>query len=257
MTPSLLVLLGCTAKYPSPGDGATTVPTDGGSSGTTPTEPTEPTEPTGRTHAYSCSAPPADAITFSGGTVHADQLFTQDEPQSMPAGWTLLVTGASYTHADSCETLVEDQALWRPIKEGDRVGDYLFEVMLTVPGTDKSAYLGEHADNGGHVANPSFSAHWSRIGWHDGDQYHWVDSLPHGWTNSTVCVGDVGVDYIYLTVLFDPRGGPYETNLRNPLSQPIWFDVEITATGVDPRSCFVTAWQKGMDLDALLGDEGR
>ena len=285
MTCLLALLLACSDKAPGPDggtpnpDGGTTLPSDSGttspSDGGTPDGGTpDGGTPDGgtsdggtsdggttdggtsRAHAYDCPPPPHDAITFTAGTLHADQAFTyESEHSTMPSGWTLVLSGASYTHPDDCASLIKDQALWSPIKYGERVGDYLFQLAMTVPGTTREEFLGEHLDNGGLLASPDFSAHWLRIGWHDGKAFHWVDSMPHGWTLSKVCVGDIGVEYAYVTVLFDPIDGPYQTNLYNPLHQPIWFEAEILGTGRDPRSCFVTAWGDKVDLDEWLAED--
>ncbi len=76
-----------------------------------------------------------------------------------------------------------------------------------------------------------------------------VNSLPNGWTESKVCVGFISPDYLYLTVLWDPKDGPYTTNDFVRTDRPIWFDMEIWPTGgsdpSDPegskhRSCALT-----------------
>jgi len=66
--------------------------------------------------------------------------------------------------------------------------------------------------------NYEYPAHKIKLGWNNGDGYHVVTSLPHGWTQSTVCIASVSPTDVSMTVLLDPVDGPYRTCSVPPIS---------------------------------------
>ena len=174
------------------------------------------------------------------------------------SGWYVAVSGLSYVHHQACQDIYRLNTLLEEVKSGARPGEYLFELVLSIPGTRIGDWLGEHGSGNGHLWNREFAAHQLKVGWRDDEDYHVVSSLPWGWTQSTICVGSITPDYLYLTVLWDPVDGPFTTNHHTQLHQPIWFDMEIWPTGeYDPvygshRSCALTGWVN-TDQDTLFG----
>lgn len=253
--------------------GGTTSPTDGGTAttdgGTTLTGPSPEDEggvtpDTGKpVPTWTCPAPPEDAWVFHAGTVVSDQAYFRSEDNGN--GWMLTATGISYVHEQECTSLVPYNWFEHEVKSGLRPGDFLFELMLTVPGDGITDWLGEHDSGGGYLFHREFSAHYLKIGWRDDPKsvYHMVHSLPHGWTDSTVCVSYLSPDRLYLTVLWDPAEGPYRTNAWTSIDHPIWFDLEIWPTAneygaYDPvhgsrRSCAVTAWADVTEEELFAG----
>ncbi len=248
LTPFLAMLvLACNGK-PKPVE---TVP------GTTETQPetTPNTVPT-----YACPPPPDDALTFSVGTVHAEHAFIDidaTDPVYSPLNekaWDLVVSGLSYTHEKACVDLTAMNEYKLDIIEGRAPGQFWFEMGLQVPGSRIEDWIGVHPQgNGDMTRTATESNHTLTIGWRDADHTypHFVSNLPHGWTASEVCIGQVRPDYIYLTVLWDPVDGPYRTNDWMPMDQPIWFDMEIWRSdggdlndpeGSRHRSCMALAW---------------
>ena len=237
---------GCHAPSPDPG-----TPSDDG--GTTDTGTRDGGTPEVAT--YACPGPPDDALVFSTGTLRADQVYYRDLPQG--DGWALVMSAVSYVHEQPCQEVYENSIFVQPLKAGKKFGEFFYELILTIPGQGVEDWLGPLTSNNGFVYDPTTSAHQLEIGWHDG-MYRWVNSLPDGMTRSVVCIGTVSPTYIYLTVLWDPtEDGPYQTNARNPMQQPIWFDAEIWATGRGPtvqdkqRSCASTGWA-GVDRGDLF-----
>ena len=96
--------------------------------------------------------------------------------------------------------------------------------------------------------NYEYPAHKIKLGWNNGDGYHVVTSLPHGWTQSTVCIASVSPTDVSMTVLLDPVDGPYRTNEFTSFDHPIWFDIHVQAhppkTVDNPtgQACALTAW---------------
>ncbi|MCK6504716.1 hypothetical protein L6R53_15140 [Myxococcota bacterium] len=188
------------------------------------------------------------------------QVFLDRPDSSLKRGYELRATGVSYEDTVPCKEwqyyLNQD---WRfPVKRGEQPGHYIFEVSLTIPADDIKDILGEHDDGGAFLFNPRFAANQVYIGWHDGESYHWVDSLPQGWTDSKVCIEAVSVDHLKATVLFDPLDGPYTRNEHNNLQQPIWFELEAWATGFDsykyPHTCLATVWSPSSTKQLFFGD---
>ena len=208
-----------------------------------------------------CPAAPADALTFHTGSIVAQQSFVRDGNGSLGRGYVLLATGLSYIDSVECKDwhAYTDQDWKFPVKRGERTGEYLFELALTVPGDELQDYLGLHDDGGAFLFNPDFAANQVQIGWHDGEDYHWVETLPQGWTDTKVCIDSLTADHIRATVLFDPLEGPYSRNERNLLLQPIWFELEAWATGDDlsktKHSCYSTVWYPGTSEESMFGDE--
>ena len=274
LLPLTLVLLACGGGKPADEprtwpEQLTTPSLDGGATdgGTPDGGTTLPSEPV---PTYDCPAPPKDAWIFHAGTLVSDQVYYRTEENG--DGWQVIVTGISYVHEQACRDLVEYNKFERPVKEGDRPGDFLFELAMSVPGAGPTDWLGEHDSGNGYMLNPSFPAHHLKIGWRDApDQdYHFVQALPFGWTESTICVGYLSPDRLYLTVLWDPVEGPYRTNLHTSIDHPIWFDMEIWPTSdgwgdYDPvygahRSCALTAWVGDVSEEELFAGydwEGR
>ncbi len=201
--------------------------------------------------------------------MHLDASVFMPVKWDMPDGMVLILTGVSYVAEDHCINLTEyfDSteygSVWLltdPIKNGERVGDYLFKLNLTIPGASLSDYIGEFTDGGGHTANPSFSAHQLMLGWHDGEKYHHVYSLPDGMTKSTVCVESFSREHMKLTVLFDPLDGPFTTNHHTQLHQPIFFTADIWATNMGPdeatrnRSCMMNVADGSKTLDEIFAE---
>ena len=245
-----LLLLACGAgSKPSTSDsaptddgGATTLE-DGGRTGTELVD-----VPT-----YACPGPPDGAIVFSTGTLQAEQMFyplrdeggdRSKEQDDRALGWWLDVYGASFVYEKPCEWSARryvDQ-----VKTGERPGEYHFELQVSAPARTIEGWPGLHGDGNGHLKRPDMAAARVTIGWYD-EEYHWVHSLPHGMTDTTVCIGTLSPDYVYLTVLWEPDpDGPYPGNERNPMDQPIWFDVEMFAYDTNEkeqqRGCLSTGY---------------
>ncbi|MCK6504751.1 hypothetical protein L6R53_15320 [Myxococcota bacterium] len=224
MIPALLLLLACTGSDkpsggdpPGPADGGST--TDGGSTGTAlwpiPT--------------YACPGPPDDAIVFTTGTVQAEQIF-YSRPTDRTLGWAINVFGVSFEYEDTCGYAGRGSpAFVEEVKAGTRPGAYHYELQVTAPAREVGNWPGLFGGGNNHLYRQDMPAARVNIGWNDG-KYHWVSSLPHGMTEMTVCIGTLSPDYVYLTVLWEPSpDGPYPVNERNPMDQPIWFDVEMFA----------------------------
>jgi len=241
-----LLVPGCTRDKPKPDpttDGGT--PADGG----TTTETWGP----GRPVSYTCPDPPDDAVRVRMGTAIAHQVFYEYNENTWPVRvltprfplYALKVRGLSYTDPDSCAALDVENLYMLDVRNGVKLNEYDIELLVTLPGTGVEDWLGEHGDGGGHLVRPDRGAHQLSFGYHDGTTYHWIDSLPYGWTRSTVCMGEITPEFTYLTVLFDPADGPYMTNHRNPWTRPLWLEIILTATGseekVDPMDCASTA----------------
>ncbi|MCK6507814.1 hypothetical protein L6R53_31355 [Myxococcota bacterium] len=277
MTPlaaALLLSTACTDKgtaspdptTPAEGDGGTvTTPSDGGR----PLTEDGPTVPTGTTDGgttipgdpiptFTCPAPPKDARVFHAGTLISDQFYLKDTGKGDL--WEVIVTGISYVHDQPCRDLVAWNAFDRQVKAGEKPGEYHFELIADIPGSGLNDWLGTHDSGGGYRLNGKFAAHQLKIGWRDGpdEDYDVVYSLPFGWTESTLCVGYLSPDRLYLTVLWDPVEGPYRTNDYTSLDVPIWFDMEIWPTDLDPvygghRSCAQTGWSGWTTDDLFAG----
>ncbi len=252
--PALALALACSGK---PGDGATpTTPTP--TEPTTQTEPTEPTEPTSPWGLERCPGPPADAATFETGTVHVDRVFVEDEPDDSAFGsrFSIVINGVSYIYETAA--CYEEIEYWssssrellpitEPIRQGERVGDYFFKLAFSAPTATVSELLGTFPDQGGHLYNKKFPDHQLMIGWHDGEAYRMVYSLPDGLTRTTVCIDQFTRTRLVLTGLFEPLDGPYTTNHHTTLTHPIWFKVDAWATHAGPdkttihRSCMLNA----------------
>lgn len=272
-----VALAACT---PKPEPSVTETPqTDGGSTDTTdgpgiirdtgPSETTEPTTPEVLTPipTYSCPAPPSNARVFRAGTVVAEQAYTNSSYEhdlTETYGWDispqnglwLIATGISYTHHRRCRELVRGNRFQDEVKNGDRPGEFFFDLMVFLPYLDLASWLGEHTLDHGVFTDPDNVGHALRIGWRDAGDPHpmMVNSLPNGWTQSKICIGTISPDYVYMTVLWDPVDGPYRTNDFVRTDQPIWFDMEIWRSGggdptdvegSDHRSCASTHWAFG------------
>lgn len=264
-----ILLLGCTDKSGPPatgdGDGADgSTPPDGrplveGSGETTPGETDGgTTPPLTPIPTYACPAPPADARVYHAGTIISDQAYYANGDNG--TGWTLIATGISYVHDEPCQDVVAYNKYNRDVKAGEKPGEIHFEFIASVPGSSVEDWLGEHDSGGGYLMNPDFAAHLVKIGWRDGpeEDYHLVHSLPYGWTESTLCIGYISPDRLYLTLLWDPVEGPYRTNTFTSIDVPIWIDMEIWPTDLEPeygshRSCALTAWVNTREGDHFAG----
>lgn len=191
-----------------------------------------------------CPPPPDDAITFELGTFLGDQIFYRtDEGRE---GYYLALSGLSYVHEQPCNELLENMAMFQEVKSGERPGEYTVELMLDIPGPPPHQWLGEHPMHDGHLFS-SMSAHTAKLGWNNGEGYQWVHALPNGWTQSTVCIGTISPDYVYLTFLWDPVDGPFTTNEHTQVHHPIWFKAELWSYWSDPiydahRGCASDTW---------------
>lgn len=271
MTLLLVLTLACTRSGPKdPGEtptggdggGTTSTTTDGGSTvpdgGTTDGGGTTSTDGGGTDGrkpipTAACPPPPDDAVVFHAGTVVVDQVYAYFSYNSRhEEGWHLIATGLSYDHDLPCEDAAWGNVLFDDIKLGRAPEQFWFEFSLFLPGLSIEGWLGEHTLEHGPYPAKDRIGHNLKIGWRDtGATYpSMVSSLPNGWTESKVCVGTISPDYLYLTVLWDPKDGPYRTNDFVRTDQPIWFDMEIWPTGgsdpADPagsrhRSCAVTS----------------
>ncbi|MCK6506018.1 hypothetical protein L6R53_21985 [Myxococcota bacterium] len=287
----LPLLLACTRADPDPGtppDDSRTPPlpshqgeplggegTDGGGYGSgglfpgdggdaTPPDEGVPNDSGLPIPTYDCPPPPDDAWVFHAGTVISDQVYYRNAYWENE-GWEAIVTGISYVHDWDCIFQVYYNRLENEVKAGERPGEFYFELHLTVPGQGITDWLGEHDGGGGYLYHRDFAAHYLKIGWRDSprDTFHFVHSLPFGWTDSTVCVGYISPDRLYMTVLWDPADGPYRTNKWTHIDHPIWFDMEIWPSSdelgdYDPihgdhRSCALTAWGGVTEVELFSG----
>ncbi len=252
-----LLLVACAADKPTPDLGGDTTGT--------------PTPPTDLQLSYPCPAPPEDAVRIQLGTVLAHQGFYSGTPHIGATSWdpnetsyvpilypfyALKLRGLSYTDGDSCALLDTDHLYYLDVRRGTIVNQYDIDLQLTIPGDSVDDFLGEHGDGGGHMVRPDRAAHQLNFGWHDGQHYHWVNSLPYGWTRSTVCIGELSPEFTYLTILFDPSDGPYMTNVRNRWTRPLFIEARLVGTGLEEgvapldckknrnrcRSCFETVY---------------
>ncbi|NOY25597.1 MAG: hypothetical protein GXP62_06960 [Oligoflexia bacterium] len=262
----ILLHLGCTGNSKSPQDGQL-LGGDGGSDG----DGGATAGPDGRDHVcgptyagvpfgrvpiprYDCPPPPDDAIVFHMGTLQGDQVFyIGDDGRD---GWHMALSGISYVRDEACADLFVDSVMGSEIKAGDRPGEYTAELIVSLPGTGVDDWLGEFPANYGYLWS-DMPAHQAKIGWNDGSGYQWVVTLPNGWTKSTVCVGAVSPDYVYLTFLWDPIDGPFTTNEHTQVHQPIWFDAEMWSYNRDPKygkqaQCTSTQYA-GVEQDDIFG----
>jgi len=283
----LVIATACNSDKPStaptqPTETTETAETTETTETTEPTEPTKPTKPTEPKKEPAspwgllrCPEPPADALTFAAGTHHVDRVFVREGSVyfAFDSGVQLVATRVSYVHETSCK---EERDGWEfsytgdneilhmtdPIKLGWLVGDFMFRVVFTAPTTVAAELLGASLDNGGHLANDKFPAHQMMLGWHDGEAFRQVYSLPDGMTRSTVCFDQFSRTHMVMTGLFEPLDGPYTTNKHTTLTQPIWFKLEAWATDTGPdedarhRSCMLNAVSGGDEetAEAWLGE---
>ncbi len=209
---------------------------------------------------YDCPPPPDDAITFTIGTMQADQIFyhyfgpvDNDEFQ----GWHMAISGISYVRDEYCHNILHRQEQFNDIKAGEQPGEYTVELLFSLPGDSVEDWLGEFPMNDGHLWS-HLPAHVAKIGWNDTDHYQWVNTLPNGWTGSTLCIGTVSPDYVHLTFLWDPLDGPFTTNQFTQVHQPIFFDATVWRYGTEPelgiqRVCSSTAWMGVEEADIFGG----
>lgn len=203
---------------------------------------------------YDCPDPPDDAITFTAGTHQADWIFYRDPDGRR--GFHVISTGLSYRHDRACEDILPDMQILHDVKDGKQPGEYTFQLVATLPGTQVEHWLGEFPMNDGHIWS-HIPAHLLKLGWNDGDGYQWVFSMPNGWTQSTLCVEAVSPDYLKLTMLWDPLDGPFTTNHHTQVHQPIFF--ELHAGGYQAGSLDEPRWSchssgfAGFEQDEIFG----